>query len=349
MRNRQQTAQPRVIGTGLIVLDLVISADPNTPVQQWAGGTCGNVLTILSYLGWAAYPVARLNGDIASQGVRKDLREWGVHLDYAELSPTSSTPIITQEIRRTKTGNAEHTFSWRCPQCGAGLPRFKPVTVAAATQVAARLIHPNVFFFDRVSRGALMLARACADNGGVVVFEPSGIGDPELFKEAANLAHILKYSDERIDKFVHTSKARRPGLIEIQTLGASGLRYRVRLDNAKTHGWRTAKPYIVDRVIDAAGSGDWTTAGIIEQLAKHGLEGLQQATLNDIECAISYGQALAAWNCGFEGARGGMYRVKIQAFRKQAESIIRGQSPTMIGRSKRQACTAAAVFSCPSC
>ena len=57
--------QPKVFGTGLIALDLVIGPDPESPVRSWAGGTCGNVLSILSFLGWDAYPIARMNGDPA--------------------------------------------------------------------------------------------------------------------------------------------------------------------------------------------------------------------------------------------------------------------------------------------
>ena len=47
---------PVVVGTGLVALDIVINSDVHRPPQLWAGGTCGNVLTILSYLGWHAYP-----------------------------------------------------------------------------------------------------------------------------------------------------------------------------------------------------------------------------------------------------------------------------------------------------
>ncbi|MCU7919934.1 MAG: carbohydrate kinase family protein [Candidatus Thiodiazotropha sp. (ex Dulcina madagascariensis)] len=349
MNERKKATQPRVVGTGLISLDVVISANPEEPVRQWAGGTCGNVLTILSYLGWSAYPVARLNGDAASQGVKKDLCAWGVHLDFAELAPTCITPIITQKMKRKESGGAEHTFSWHCPQCGAGLPRFKPVTAAAAYQVTSQLKHPNVFFFDRVSRGAIILAKACAKNGGIVVFEPSAIGEPALFKEAVSLAHILKYSSDRIDKLVHSSTTPGTGCIEIQTLGSKGLRYRVTLEKARTKGWELANPYFVDIVDDAAGSGDWTTAGIIEQLARHGLPALHQASLIDIERAISYGQALAAWNCGFEGARGGMYRVGKNAFRKQIQTIINGRQPEKERSYKKQFLLEQATFFCPSC
>src|SRR5690606_31370429 len=56
---------PLVVGTGLIALDVVL--DDNEPDRQrcYAGGTCGNVLTILSYLGWLAVPVSRIRRDRA--------------------------------------------------------------------------------------------------------------------------------------------------------------------------------------------------------------------------------------------------------------------------------------------
>ena len=92
--------QPKIFGTGLIALDLVIGPDPETPVRSWTGGTCGNVLSILAWLGWDAYPIARMNGDVASERVRVDMARWGVHLDWTTCAPTTDTPVIVQEIRR---------------------------------------------------------------------------------------------------------------------------------------------------------------------------------------------------------------------------------------------------------
>ena len=92
----------KVFGTGLIALDLVIGPDSEAPIRSWAGGTCGNVLSILAYLGWDAYPIARMNEDVASDRVRADMRRWKVHLDWADCAPTAHTPIIVQEIRRRR-------------------------------------------------------------------------------------------------------------------------------------------------------------------------------------------------------------------------------------------------------
>ena len=74
---------PSVFGAGLIALDLVANADSSSSFRAQAGGTCGNVLTALAYLGWNSYPIARLNDDAASRVVRADLTRWGVHLDHA--------------------------------------------------------------------------------------------------------------------------------------------------------------------------------------------------------------------------------------------------------------------------
>jgi sugar/nucleoside kinase (ribokinase family) len=68
---------PVIVGTGLVALDVVMNTDVHRPPRLWAGGTCGNVLTILRYLGWQAYPVARLNEDPPSKHLLRDLRKWG--------------------------------------------------------------------------------------------------------------------------------------------------------------------------------------------------------------------------------------------------------------------------------
>src|SRR5437879_1248419 len=57
--------KPAVLGTGLIALDVVVGPQPGAAPRCWAGGTCGNVLTILAYFGWRSYPAATLGNDVA--------------------------------------------------------------------------------------------------------------------------------------------------------------------------------------------------------------------------------------------------------------------------------------------
>ena len=78
------------------------------------------------------------------------------------------------------------------------------------------------------------------------------------------------------------------------------------------------------RLADTCGAGDWCTAGLIAKAAIGGQEGLRRAGALGVRAALRYGQALAAWNCGFEGARGGMYAVSRQAFKSQIADLLNG-------------------------
>jgi len=316
--------KPTAFGMGLIALDLVLSADPKEPIYCWAGGTCGNVLTILSYLGWSTFPVARLNGDSASLRVKADMSRWGVNLAFAEQTPTASTPIITQQNSRDSDGTLTHKFTWSCPKCGAWLPHYKNVTILSAKSVAEKIVDPRVFFFDRLSAGALTLARKCKEMGAVIVFEPSAKGNPRHFAEALELAHIIKYSQERFGSLVQEVRPGKSSILEIQTMGREGLIFRANLPRIKSSKWSRLPAMKVDQVSDSCGCGDWATAGLISKLCDiESLGELKSKPLAEIISALNFGQALAAWNCGFEGARGGMYRVEKRVFEDEISDIMK--------------------------
>jgi fructokinase len=340
-------SKPRVFGAGLFALDLVVSADAETPVHAWAGGTSGNVLTILSYLGWEAYPIARMNGDSASQRVKADMKKWGVKLDFASCAPTAHTPIIIQEIRRLKNGAPSHRFIWSCPQCGERLPSFKPVTTEAVEEVAQEMEGVSVFFMDRLARSTLMLAASAAEKGAVVFFEPSGKGDPKLFAEAMRIAHIVKYADQRFSEMPEAMSDKSSVLLEIQTLGSEGLQFRHKLGRGVSN-WRHIAPFTAPALIDTCGSGDWCTAGIIAHCAEGGLEGLRKGGVLSIQSALSHGQAMAAWNCGFEGARGGMYAVDRTTFHAQITALVKGK-PEVLSVGKPKASPPRGTVPCPAC
>lgn len=343
-------ARPSVFGTGLIALDLVMSIDKSQPVRAWTGGTCGNVLSILGYLGWDSYPIARLNGDVASLQVKEDFSRWGVHLDFAECTPTSATPIILQEIRHDKHGNPIHRFAWSCPHCGKWFPGYKPVTVRNISVVAQKLVDPKVFFMDRLSRAGLTLAAVAAEKGALVVFEPSAKMDSRLLEEVLQIAHIIKYSDQRVQRIEGIENKECTVLLEVQTSGEKGLRYRSRLFNANITKWQEMPALPLPVIADTCGAGDWCTAGLLSIVGREGYEGfksLSRATLKD---ALRYGQALAAWTCRFEGARGGMYCCDKDTFDEQIKLILKGDMSRLIQTTCQQNDTAGkAQISCPSC
>ena len=338
---------PKIFGAGLIALDLVIGPKPDTPVRCWAGGTCGNVLSILAWLGWDAYPIARMNGDVASEHVLADMARWGVHLDWSTCAPTANTPIIVQKIRRGNDGRPKHRFSWSCLRCGQWLPPFKAITVNAAERIRPALADASVFFLDRLSRATLTLASTASARGAVVMFEPSGKADDRLMAEALAIAHVVKYADDRIAGIRGVMADGSAALLEVQTLGEQGLRYRHRFRPGVSN-WMYLKPVPVPRLADTCGAGDWCTAGLIAKVATGGQTSLRHAGARGVRAALRYGQEFAAWNCGFEGARGGMYSVVREAFEEQITNLPNGTPFEAINDALAAGVWTQAV-SCPAC
>jgi sugar/nucleoside kinase (ribokinase family) len=322
-----------------------MGAAEQTPVRSWAGGTCGNVLSIMAYLGWDAFPIARMNGDPASQRVKADMRKWGVQLKFAGCSPTSHTPIIIQQIKRGRDGVPRHRFSWACPRCGEWLPGYKAVTLNAVEKILPDLTNVSVFFMDRVSPAALVLAREASQNGALVFFEPSAKSNEKLLKDALKLAHVIKYADQRLDSLSELIENSPSLRLEIQTQGSKGLRYRHRLTK-QFSAWHHSEALKAPVLADTCGSGDWCTAGVLSVAAQEGLAKFLAAGAAGIREALRYGQALAAWNCGFEGARGGMYAMDRKAFDRQISTLLDGQEYSVPKLRKGRA---SATIACPAC
>ena len=343
---------PVVIGTGLVALDVVIPNGLEADPQLRAGGTCGNVLTALAFLGWRSYPIARLSEDGASKQVAADLRQWGVNLDFVTFGDDGSTPVIIQHIRNSKTGAPSHTFSRKCPCCGAILPWYKAVRVADVTELVSRLPKAQVYFFDRVSRGALALASQAREEGSVVFFEPSASSEPNLLEEALELAHIVKVSSDRIAGNEAVLSSTQPKVV-IETQGSAGLRLHHTDSEGKrrVRKWHQMDSIPVDVLKDTAGAGDWCTAGIIHMIGAMGAKGVNTLTLTEIRKAVKVGQAMASWACGFDGPRGGMYRCERASFQAQVLGLLNGRKASGKGTRavggdptrERQ------VFTCESC
>lgn len=342
---------PSVIGTGLIALDVILPREAERGPVLAAGGTCGNVLAIMAALGWKARPVARLNGDVASQHVREDLAHWDVGLEFAEMTPPAPTPVFVQLPRqRSELGGATHRFSANCPRCGAWLPSFRAVTKTAARDVLSLLSErdeaTHVFFFDRAAPGSLTLARGLAEQGALIVFEPSGLGDPRLFAEALTIAHIIKYSADRIADLDAVTAVPSSLWMEIQTLGADGLRYRERISDVWK--WRYLSAFQAPQIADTAGAGDWCTAAFLNVVGHNGIEGFRDLGTEQIEAALRTGQAAAAIACGFEGARGVLDLLGASQVRRAIADLIAGQLPAL-GRCAFDRAEIQIEYICPVC
>jgi sugar/nucleoside kinase (ribokinase family) len=306
-----------VVGAGLIVLDLLVS-DELDSIQAY-GGTCGNILVILAFLGWDCYPIARLGKDGVGNKLREDFRRFGLRDDFVTIDDRVSTPVIIQQNKRLVNGDVAHRFVWRqCPQCGEYLQPFRPPTRAVAQGLLDKLEREDFFIFDRVAPATIALAEASAAKGSTVVFEPSSIGSDQKFERALRASHVVKYSADRIKRLPRLSKWN-PRL-EIRTNGRDGLGFRL-----KGGRWKSLSSVPVPGTIrDTSGAGDWTTAGFIHRIQQLGVT-LEASSEFHIANALRYGQSVAAVNCGYYGARGAMYALQPRSLVNQAERLLKGE------------------------
>lgn len=303
--------KPICWGTGLLALDVILNGSPSTPPKLTVGGSCGNVMTILSYLGWSSYPVARLKNNDASEEIFSDLERWGVKTDFVYKEPTGSTSIIIHRILKNKKNQSVHRFEFRNPNTGAWFPGYKPFLSKEVPELIKKMPAPNIYYFDRINRAAIDLAREAKNQGAVVFFEPSSIGDPRLFEQCLQTTDIIKFSNERIPDY-KTQFKRSKVYLEIETLGKEGLNFRC--TKSRSSKWTLIKPFIVSDLTDSAGAGDWTTAGIIDSLCREGFSKFKRNSNRQIKMGLQRGQILGALNCFFDGARGIMYNIEKSAF-----------------------------------
>jgi fructokinase len=333
-----------VVGAGRLTLDVIVPAEAGARPLLRAGGTCGNVLTDLAYLGWQAYPILRIGDDVPGRRYAADLGLWGVHLDFVRHAAGEPTPVIVHHIRHSPGGTPAHYFTADCPFCGARLPGSQPAPVELAEEALARLPTPAVFFFDRPSPGSLRLAQAWRERGALIVFEPNHRFAADLFSAGLATAHVVKYSQQRLAGLADAMAASEP-LLLVETHGANGLRYRGR---GGPDGWRQLDALAAPLVRDAAGSGDWCAAGIIHALGRRGREGLEQASGAEVLAALRFGQALAAWNCVFEGARGGMDQADRPTFERAITALLGGEEVSVPALTP-EAPEAEGNWFCPTC
>lgn len=320
----REVPQRSCVGTGFIVLDVIRNAvSASATEKRFAGGSCGNILTILAYFGWTSNAVGRIGDDHPGRELLADLENWGVHTELLKVETGRGTPIIVQENYLDSRGRPRHRFSRACPVCGASLPAYRPLLASEAATISTKLPSHSVFYFDRVAPGTLELAQKSRATGTLVVFEPSGIKDERLFAECLRTSHIVKYADDRI-KNIHNLVETMKVPIEVQTLGAKGLRLRVR-SNGRMRAWQELPAFTASELLDAAGAGDWCTAGLVHGLMTRGAS--VDKVVKDasaVVVAARQGQALAALNCGFEGARGLMYAADSKRVLDLAEAIVKG-------------------------
>ena len=286
------------LGAGLISLDILINGiECQRPISYYVGGTCGNVMMILSFMGWDSFPVARLDDSKQSTRLIADMKKNNVHTDFVSTND-GKTPVIIQRNIIDKFGNPTHKFEFKDSK-GRMFLGYSPVTINQAKKVLETLdFVPTVFFFDRITPANIKMARILKEKGSIIFFEPSCKVTTPHFMDCINISDIVKFSNQRITEIKFFNELKLP--LVIQTLGENGLRFKV-----YPNEWVQVPPIKNTNIIDTAGAGDWTSSAFINLLFE------QNKKLNDLsECEIYNmllnAQVFGSKSCSYEGARGMM-------------------------------------------
>ena len=158
------------------------------------------------------------------------------------------------------------------------------------------------------------------------------------------LCDVLKYSTQRARSFSELLRDHEAHL-EIETLGEDGLRFRTR----HSFGAWNSVPAFEVKIKDTAGSGDWTSVGLIASMFRNGREDLVGTSKEDISSFLEHSQALAALNCQFEGARGAMYQMSRSRFMDTVASLESKRPERRRQRKISLACLFPTSSVCPRC
>ncbi len=282
----------QVVGTGLVALDL-IHVGAQRPLFEELGGSCGNVLISLAMLGRSVTPLLRLGTDPVGARLERELRLAGADTRLVSRHQDVRSPVIVELL---DLGSSDHSFSFTRPHSSERLASFQPITLQELDSARSTVASCTIFYTDRISETIYDAMEAAAAGGAIIHFEPSSVADPYLFERALSIAHIFKYSVDRLSPDI--AERLHPDAFSIVTAGRWGLEVR----HAGTV--HRCKALDADFVRDSCGAGDMVTLGLLDRIIQNGVRDPTSLSIATVLAGVRSGQRLAAANCAYIGARG---------------------------------------------
>lgn len=304
---------PRLVGTGLLALDLIVQHGPDGErLSASGGGTCGNVLAILARLGWEATWLGAMAPSAAGRMVLDEMQRGGVQ---TYTSPdVVPPPIFAHHIRLSLDGHATHWFSDACPVCARPLPRYARPSDTWMRSQTHHVCAADVFFVDRLSAGVLDLAQLAHERGALVVYEPSSASDTPWMADMIAIADVVKFSSDRASALSGRTPPNER-VLWVETRGREGLHWSLGRVGAR----HEVTPAVRNpRAIDACGAGDWFTSALLFGLARTHKRPVD-LSFAQLAALMHQASGIAAWSCGFLGARGGLYDAPVRAIFDQLQ------------------------------
>ena len=269
-----------------------------TVVTECVGNTCGNVASILPYLGVQTFPVAHL--DLSEQGfkIKDDLQRYGADVRFVENSIHGGTTLLRCTHKRDKM-TGEHTASFRATSPGSRFPkrRFIRARDEAPAFIENLDFTPDVFFYDAAEAGIRYLAGELHKRGTMVYFEPENDADKQKFLKAVEVSDIVKFSHERVGDMSFVS--RYDDKLFIRTLGSEGLEF-----SLCGQSWEKVAAVPNDNVVDCEGAGDWTTSQLIACLCERDMLSIAKMSVESVRECLEIACKTASRSVSYLGSKG---------------------------------------------
>ena len=298
----------RCVGSGIYNLDTIVVREypdgqagkrfTDKVVKEEVGGTCGNVMCLLSIFGLETYPQVSLDDSPEGKKITEDLYRYGCDMRFVTNTPEGGTTLLRVTHKRNPDGSPKVSVRAGSPG-GSRFPKRKflrardqaPTFVDALTSEFI----PDFYFFDSPAAGHRYIARELRTMGSTVYFEPSSVST-KADLECVSLSDIVKFSDENVPD---TSFADRfNDKLFVQTRGKDGLCFKLRAGE-----WKTLPGIPNDNVVDTEGAGDWTTAAIICGIVHSG-KPFAELKEEDIVPILMTAQRLASEKVSYLGSKG---------------------------------------------
>ena len=288
------TMEKTVEGSGFICMDYIQS---EKGVICDVGGTCANVLSILSFLGWKS---SLWMPSYADDSLSSNLVSRGIHLEYF-IKTRKRLPCVVQ-INDKKS--REHHFITKCPMCGS---RLAETLLPNKKQVEKWNDDSSLFFCDRISEGILERARNITESNGITMYEPNGFRTYNQLLDSCKKFHVIKFSDEKVpykiqQNLLNALRYENTQLI-IVTQGEKGTRFAVKPE----WKWVEVRNNTSIKIEDSSGAGDWLTAVFLNYIIPEIRRGELEFGRDRVSEGLRLAMKAAELSCSQIGAQGIMH------------------------------------------
>ncbi len=269
-----------------------------TTLTEEVGGTCGNIMCILSKLGWIAQPQVKLIDTEESHNLADSLRQYGCETNYVSFVHNggfSGMECVHRKSRKT----GEHELGIK--GFGPDGSQFRKITELRVRDEVPQFLDslsetPDVYFFDHNEAGPRKISSELRKRGSLVYYECENSKDWNKFLKCVEVADIVKFSDENVPDISFCEDYKNK--LFIQTQGSKGLQFKLRAG-----GWKHIDPVPVNGVVDWEGCGDTITAVFLDELGKLGLPKVSVLTEEQIMSALKLAAEKASLCTQYYGSK----------------------------------------------